>query len=111
MRHLFRFILSITLYLLASAFAIADTAAAISVNTNYDAIGEYASYLPETDQPLSIEQAREAYSSGKFMSWNKPVLSFGIGISPVWVRFTVDNSYQHKRPTQADHRKLMAGSG
>ncbi len=106
MRTLFKFILSITLYLLASAFAVADTTAAISINTNYDAIGEYASYLPESDQPLSIEQANAAYSSGKFMSWNKPVLSFGIGISPVWVRFTVDNSYRHKHP----HRLIIENS-
>jgi diguanylate cyclase (GGDEF)-like protein len=106
MRTLFNFILSITLHLFASTAAIADTSASTSVNTDYDAIGEYVSYLPETDQPLSIEQAREAYSSGKFMSWNKPVLSFGIGTSPVWVRFTVENSYLHKY----SHRLIIENS-
>jgi diguanylate cyclase (GGDEF)-like protein len=102
MRHLLTITLSIALYLLAGTYAKADTAAPISVDINYDAIGEHVTYLQEKDQALTIEQARDAFSSGEFLKWNKPVLSFGIGTSPLWVRFTIDNSYPHKL-----HRRLI----
>ena len=96
MRHLFKFILSVMLYLLASIPVAANTVVPVSVDANYEAIGNHASYLRESTQALTIEQANAAYSSGEFINWNKPVLSFGIGSSPIWVRFTVDNSYPYK---------------
>lgn len=96
MRHCQTLIILITLYLLACTSASADSPTPVSVNHNYDAIGQHVVYLQEKDTPLTIEQARSAYSSGKFSNWNKPVLSFGIGTSPVWIRFTVDNSNHEK---------------
>lgn len=96
------FLTSISLWLLACTFANAAAPSPVSVDINYDAIGEHTVYLSETGQPLSIAQARDAYSSGNFSNWNKPVLSFGIGASPVWVRFEVENNNPHKL-----HRRLV----
>ncbi len=55
-------------------------------------IGKYISVLEETDQPLSLEQARVAYEGGEFSGTENPVLSFGIGASPRWLEFTVSNN-------------------
>ncbi len=64
----------------------------INTNKNYDAIGEFVSYLAETNNPLTLEQAQAAYDSGIFSKWQTPVLGFGIGTSPVWLHFTVTNA-------------------
>lgn len=71
------------------------TSLTVYTNKNYDAIGEYVSYLTETEQTLNLEQAQVAYAAGNFLKWKKPVLSFGIGASPVWLRFTVTNKTEH----------------
>ena len=55
------------------------------------AIGLYASYLKETDRPLTLDEAVAAYDSGKFSAGKSEVLTFGIGSKPVWIHFSVDN--------------------
>lgn len=72
------------------------TSTTVYTHKNYDAIGKHVVYLAETEQPLSLDQARAAYDSGKFSRWEKPVLSFGIGSSPIWLRFTVTNKEKNK---------------
>lgn len=95
--HLFYTFLSSALLLLsAGTYATADTPAAVSVNNNYAAIGEHITYLREDDQSITIEKARQAFQSGQFSNWTKPVLSFGIGTSPVWIRFTIENNNPEK---------------
>lgn len=96
MRLFLRLIISTTLCLLACTSAIAAPSVHVSVDKNYDAIGQHITYLREDVQPLTIEQARNAYANGKFSNWSKPVLSFGIGTSPVWARFTIENSNSDK---------------
>ena len=89
--------LLITLFLLLTSSNIyADDANTINTDNNYAAIGEHVEYLIETDQPLSLQQVQSAYTSGVFQQWHKPVLSFGIGSSPVWVRFNVSNNGSDK---------------
>ena len=95
MRQYISCIISIILYLLVCTNTHAITPEPVSAQNNYDAIGEHVVYLSETDQALTLEEVRNAYSSGQFLSWDKPALSFGIGASPVWVRFTVENNNNH----------------
>jgi len=106
MRHFQTITISITLYLLACTFANAGSATPVSVNTNYDAIGQHAAYFQEDDQPLTIEQAVAAYASEQFLNWDKPVLSFGIGTSPVWIRFSIENNTAN----QAKRRLIIENS-
>ena len=85
-------ILTILVLLLACSSSHADSVDTIYTDRNYDAIGEHVTYLSEKDKPLSLKQAQTAYASGDFLQWHKPVFSFGIGTSPVWLRFTVTNN-------------------
>jgi diguanylate cyclase (GGDEF)-like protein len=91
MRHLQAITISLMSFLAACSVVNAGQTSALSVDNNYDAIGQHVAYLQEDDQPLTITQVKDAYTSGEFQNWDRPVLSFGIGTSPVWIRFTVVN--------------------
>ncbi|RKZ97757.1 MAG: GGDEF domain-containing protein [Gammaproteobacteria bacterium] len=54
-------------------------------------IGEYISVLSEAGKKMSLEQAKQAYQQGKFIRWDRPVLSFGIGSAPKWLVFEIEN--------------------
>ncbi len=84
-------IFALLFFLLTCSVTHADTSETIYTSKNYDGIGEYVTYLAETNKPLTLKQAQAAYGSGIFSKWNRPVLGFGIGASPVWLRFTVTN--------------------
>ncbi|MCK5667424.1 MAG: hypothetical protein KAI17_28245 [Thiotrichaceae bacterium] len=75
--------------LLISSVSSADDSSAgnslpLSISKPAGLIGEYISVLSETDQKLSLEQAIQAYQQGKFVRWDRPVLSFGIGTAAKW---------------------------
>ncbi len=55
------------------------------------ALGMYASYLVEHEGALDISGATAAFGRGVFVRGDSPVLNFGIGSLPVWIRFEVDN--------------------
>ncbi|HHJ34193.1 MAG TPA: GGDEF domain-containing protein [Gammaproteobacteria bacterium] len=74
----------------------------VSVHHSYDTIGKHIQYLPETAEILTLSDARKAYTSDQFSQWEKPVLSLGIGVSPVWLHFTVDNDRSN-----SIHRRLV----
>jgi diguanylate cyclase (GGDEF)-like protein len=56
-----------------------------------EAVGRHAEYLQETAGPLSLDQAAAAYQAGEFECDDSPVLNFGIGARPAWVRLAVNN--------------------
>jgi diguanylate cyclase (GGDEF)-like protein len=68
-------------------------------------LGQYSSYLIETDTPLSIEEIRTSRLSTQFRSSNKAVLNFGIGARPVWIRLAVINT-----SSIPQHFQLAAGT-
>lgn len=96
MRALTNCTILVSLYLLVAATsAFSSTIAPVLTNTNYDAIGKHISYFREADKELSLNEAIAAYETSGFSHWHKAVLSFGIGTSPVWLRFSIENSSEH----------------
>ena len=89
-RHYF---FTFLLYLLATNLH-ANTP--VPVDRSYTAIGNHIQYLYETENELSLSEAREAYSSDQFNQWHRPVISLGIGTSPVWLRFTIENALDYE---------------
>ena len=82
---------TLILLLSISGFAQAETNTPLLSGLNYDAIGEHTQFLIETDETLSFDEAKTAYTAGRFNDWHKPVLTFGIGARPVWLKFDIDN--------------------
>ncbi|MCU7801064.1 MAG: hypothetical protein KZQ70_13230, partial [gamma proteobacterium symbiont of Lucinoma myriamae] len=74
-----------------SSVSRADASSQLSINNPAGMIGNYFSVLSETDQQFSLKQAQQAYQQGKFMPWDRPVLSFGIGAAPKWLVVEIEN--------------------
>ena len=55
-------------------------------------LGKQASYLAETNGPLTLAQALSAYGRGAFTASHEPVLTFGIGPKPTWIHLGIDNT-------------------
>jgi diguanylate cyclase (GGDEF)-like protein len=55
------------------------------------ALGEHALQLQESRAQLSLEQAMAEFAAGRFVVARSPILSFGIGARPVWIRLSVTN--------------------
>ena len=53
-------------------------------------IGQFLSFLQEK-QPLTLGEARQAFSDGRFTVSRRDVPDFGIGSDPVWLALTVRN--------------------
>jgi diguanylate cyclase (GGDEF)-like protein len=78
--------------MLVMAFGISAVAAPLSVLADQgSAIGRATTYLQETDGRLTLAEAAAAFRAGRFAPGDSPVLNFGIGAKPVWLRFAVDN--------------------
>lgn len=56
-------------------------------------LGQFADYYQEApaQPPLTLAQAQHLYRQGQFRPGQAPVLSFGLGARPVWVRLAVRN--------------------
>ena len=93
--YLIRLLILLTV-LITSPLSSADEAISLPISHSTNTIGEYLVVLKEQAQPLSLLQARQAYLQGRFSSWKKPVLSFGIGASPRWLVAQVDNRSDKK---------------
>jgi diguanylate cyclase (GGDEF)-like protein len=61
-------------------------------------LGRYASYLVESQDRLTLDEALAAYRRGDFHAGGSPVLNFGIGSRPVWLQLSVDNSTARTLP-------------
>ena len=55
-------------------------------------LGQYAQWLQEEGSaPLTLAEARIAFAAGKAIDSQRPVLSFGIGAAPRWLRVRMHN--------------------
>lgn len=54
-------------------------------------LGPQVSYFKEPEGKFGLNEARATYLDGRFVPGDSPVLNFGIGSQPVWIRFEVDN--------------------
>ncbi|MDP3125930.1 MAG: diguanylate cyclase [Thiobacillus sp.] len=78
--------------MLAFLFGTHALAAPLSVLADeVSAIGLSTGFFQETDGRLTLAEAMAAYRAGKFEPGDSPVLNFGIGAKPVWIRFAVNN--------------------
>ncbi len=78
--------------MLVMLFGAPAVAAPLSVFADHGAaIGRATEIFPETDGRLTLAEAAAAYRAGRFAPGDSPVLNFGIGAKPVWIRFAVDN--------------------
>lgn len=85
-------IIAMLLALLALCWCPVVVAGPVSVESlSANPLGQYASYFKETNSKLEANEARAAYREGRFLPGDSPVLNFGIGSQPVWIRFEVDN--------------------
>ena len=78
--------------MLVMLFGAPAVAAPLSVFADHGAaIGRATEIFPETDGRLTLAEAAAVYRAGRFAPGDSPVLNFGIGAKPVWIRFAVDN--------------------
>lgn len=79
---------------LASVFAV-SSAATVDVSElvggNKETLGFHADVFTEDQTPLTLDSVRVLYREGRFARGTLPVLSFGIGSQPVWVRLSLFN--------------------
>jgi len=85
-------LLQVLMFLLALCAGTAAARPAILLGAEHEGpLGHYADYLQETGGALTVEGAIAAYNSGRFTAGGSPILTFGIGSAPVWIRLVVDN--------------------
>ncbi len=78
--------------MLVMLFGAPAVAAPLSVFADHGAaIGRSTEIFQETDGRLTLAEAAAAYRAGRFAPGDSPVLNFGIGAKPVWIRFAVVN--------------------
>ncbi|MCU7939973.1 MAG: diguanylate cyclase [gamma proteobacterium symbiont of Bathyaustriella thionipta] len=77
--------------LLICSISRADDSSPLLINKPAGLIGEYLSVFTETNQKLSLKEAKQIYQQGEFVRWDKPVLSFGIGVAPKWLVVEIEN--------------------
>jgi len=77
------------LAMLAGTLAVAAPLSAVADHES--AIGLSTRFFQEQDGRLTLPEAMAAYQAGQFSPGTSPVLNFGIGAKPVWIRFSVDN--------------------
>jgi diguanylate cyclase (GGDEF)-like protein len=88
---LFRWVVRL-IGVLAVCFGIQVAAAPLSVLAEHGtAIGRATETYQETAGRLTLAEAALAYRAGRFAPGDSPVLNFGIGAKPVWIRFAVVN--------------------
>lgn len=55
-------------------------------------VGKYISYFQEQNNVLSIEQAQAIFDSKNVKQGSSNSISLGIGVNPVWMKFSIHNS-------------------
>ncbi|MBF7730082.1 diguanylate cyclase [Pseudomonas sp. N040] len=66
--------------------------------------GLYSTLLQEGDTPMDLREAMQAAQDGRFRPGPAPVLHFGIGSRPVWVRLALHNPH-----TEAIQVRVITG--
>lgn len=65
----------------------------VDVSKTYpDAIGKDLAILEESNSPLSIDQAIQAFQQHRFNQSDQPIISLGLGATPIWIAIEVINS-------------------
>ena len=77
------------LFCLAAAHAIAEPLDVSAQHPN--PVGKSLTYLQESGDRLSLDQAMAAYAGGRFHASSRAVPRFGITTQPVWLRLQVQN--------------------
>lgn len=83
-----------SLVLVGLLFMLAGAARAESVRLNAvpsGSLGLWSSVLVEEGGELSLAQVQARQQAGAFLPGHRPVLAFGIGPRPVWVRLELNN--------------------
>lgn len=71
---------------------VSASAAPLSTAVEYGTpIGRATAFLQESGGRLDLADAVAAFRAGRFSPGDAPVLNFGIGARPVWIRLAVDN--------------------
>ncbi len=66
----------------------------LDVDQPWQAVGGHALMLEETDGPLDLVGARDAWRAGLFHPARGAVLNLGIGARPHWLRFELNNRHE-----------------
>ncbi|MFD2165603.1 diguanylate cyclase [Thalassotalea euphylliae] len=95
-RMMQRVFLSFFLTLIVSMMAAAqEQKSAIELSTfTQDTIGPSITYFQEKQQRLTLEQAKETFDLGFGKGATSDSISLGIGVAPVWLKFTVHQQTQ-----------------
>ncbi len=88
----------VTLAMFAFSLVFAPVAQALilqplDIDQNFQTIGTMTAVMAESGSRLDLEEVREAFEMGRFAPAGHAVLSFGIGVAPVWVTFLVHNAH------------------
>lgn len=72
--------------------SLAAYADSIDLSVSQDsAIGRHIQFFQETNNSLALDAAITAYHQGWFKFSDTRFLNFGIGVKPVWLRFSINN--------------------
>jgi diguanylate cyclase (GGDEF)-like protein len=62
------------------------------------ALGRFVEYIIEPDRELTLDEVTKHYEQGEFVSSTSDILSLGIGIKPIWLRFDLKHSGNEEIP-------------
>lgn len=85
---------SLRLFLLGLLLSLSGTVWAQAVLVNAlpaEQAGRYSQVLQEDSAALTLEQARSLFQQGLSQAGQTPILNFGIGSRPVWLRLQLHN--------------------
>lgn len=90
-KHLTAFtLIPIFLLLTVSKYVVADTINTSEVKDS--AIGQHIEYFQESSKRLTVEQAMAIFNQGIAKQSTSDSISLGIGVAPVWLKFTVNQN-------------------
>jgi len=81
------------LVVLASTFSLnAKAGVLVLPEFNEGTLGKYIQYFQERDGELSLTEARQKFNSSTVKKGSNNSISLGLGVDPVWMKFTVSNT-------------------
>lgn len=87
-----RLLLLIVLSLTALVMFPAQASPPLTLTSSFDnPVGKQVSYLVESDEPMTRDEAWAAVQEGRFTAGESDVLAFGIGAEPAWLHLRLDN--------------------
>ncbi|MCW8826431.1 MAG: sensor domain-containing diguanylate cyclase [Gammaproteobacteria bacterium] len=87
-----RLLKTIPIIVMAIVWSLTAAAETLDVSREYQqAIGKYAQILHEDSAHLTMSDALDALTQGRFIPSQRSVPNFGIGAAPVWLAVDVEN--------------------